>query len=321
MEETTNTAGGSGIKYLISHAPHAWKGESVSRIMWLVIAALLFPTAAGIYYFGFNAIGVIIVSVLFAVGTEWVCKHMRGKPFIMDGSAVVTGLLLALIMPPTIPLWMVAVGAIFSIGIAKEVFGGLGYNVFNPALAGRAFMMVCFAQPLTTWVAPTFFGADAVTTATPLNENFIIPPEKAAFYWDLFIGNIGGSIGETSFLLCLLGGIVLLAFKIIDWHIPVAFFGAVMIVAFLFGQDPVVHLLSGGLALGAFFMATDYATSPLTMRGRLLFGAGCGILTVLIRQLGGMPEGVCFSILLMNSLTPLIDRHLQPKPFGSVKKA
>lgn len=316
MEESPKTETNAGLKFLISHAPHAWKGISVQRIMWLVVAALMLPTAEGIYYFGLRAIGVIVTCIVFAVGSEWIFKKMRGRPFVMDGSAVVTGLLLALILPPTLPLWIAAIGAIFAIGISKEVFGGLGYNVFNPALAGRAFLMVCFAQPLTTWVAPTYFRPDAITTATPLGESFIIPPDKAAFYRDLFMGNIGGSIGETSFLLCLIGGLILILLKIIDWRIPLAFLGMVFVMALLFKADPWVHLFSGGLALGAFFMATDYVTSPVTGPGRLVFGAGCGIMTVLIRELGAMPEGVCFSILIFNAVTPLIDRHIQPKPFG-----
>ncbi len=314
---TKNTSENNvGLKLFISHAPHAWKGISVSRIMWLVMASLALPTLMGIYLFGYYALGVILVCMVFAVGTEWACKKLRKKPFVMDGSAALTGLLLALILPPTMPLWQAAVGSIFAIAIGKEVFGGLGFNIFNPALAGRAFLSVCFAGRMTTWALPMGFKFDAVTGATPLNESFVMPAAKASLHWDLFIGNVGGSIGETSLLLCLIGGIFLLVTKIIKWHIPVAFMGSVAVFALIFGEDIGFHLLAGGVVFGAFFMATDYATSPLTVKGRLIFGVGCGLITMLIRQFGGMPEGVCFSILIMNSLVPLIDRYIQPKPFG-----
>jgi len=308
-------------EFLISPGPHLWREFSVSKIMYLVVLALMFPTAAGVYFFGYHALSVIAVSVAVAVLTEYVVKKLRKRPFVMDGSAVVTGLLLALILPPTIPLWMVAVGSIFSIAIVKEAFGGLGHNIFNPALGGRAFMTACFSVKMTTWVSPTGFGADAVTTATPLNSNFIWEGDKLSLYKDLLLGNIGGSIGETSALLILVGGILLLALSIINWRIPVAYIGTVALLTFALGQDAILHILAGGLMLGAFFMATDYVTSPITARGRIIFGVGAGILTVVIRLFGGMPEGVCFSILLMNAITPLIDRYVKVRPYGLVKKA
>jgi len=308
-------------EFLISPGPHLWREFSVSKIMYLVVLALMFPTAAGVYFFGYHALSVIAVSVAVAVLTEYVVKKLRKRPFVMDGSAVVTGLLLALILPPTIPLWMVAVGSIFSIAIVKEAFGGLGHNIFNPALGGRAFMTACFSVKMTTWVSPTGFGADAVTTATPLNSNFIWEGDKLSLYKDLLLGNIGGSIGETSALLILVGGILLLALSIINWRVPVAYIGTVALLTFALGQDAILHILAGGLMLGAFFMATDYVTSPITARGRIIFGVGAGILTVVIRLFGGMPEGVCFSILLMNAITPLIDRYVKVRPYGLVKKA
>ena len=308
-------------KFLVSPGPHIWWGYSVSKIMYIVVLALMFPTAAGVYFFGYHALSVIAVSVAAAVLTEYAVRKLRKRAFVMDGSAVVTGLLLALILPPTIPLWMAAVGSVFSIAIVKEAFGGLGHNIFNPALGGRAFMAACFSVKMTTWVSPMGFGADAVTTATPLSSNFIWEGDKLSLYRDLFLGNIGGSIGETSALLILVGGILLIALSIISWMIPVAYIGTVALLTLALGQDAIFHILAGGLMIGAFFMATDYVTSPITARGKIIFGIGAGILTVVIRRFGGLPEGVCYSILFMNALTPLIDRYVKVRPYGLVKKA
>lgn len=307
-------------KFLVSPGPHIWWGYSVSKIMYIVVLALMFPTAAGVYFFGYHALSVIAVSVAAAVLTEYAVRKLRKRAFVMDGSAVVTGLLLALILPPTIPLWMAAVGSVFSIAIVKEAFGGLGHNIFNPALGGRAFLAACFSVKMTTWVSPTGFGADAVTTATPLSSNFIWEGGKLSLYRDLFLGNIGGSIGETSALLILVGGILLLALGIISWRIPVAYIGTVALLTLALGQDAIFHILAGGLMIGAFFMATDYVTSPITARGKIIFGIGAGILTVVIRRFGGLPEGVCYSILFMNAITPLIDRYVRVRPYGLVKK-
>ncbi len=306
--------------FLISPGPHLWRGQSVSKIMYIVVLALMFPTAAGVYFFGYHALSVVVVSVAAAVLTEYAVKKLRKRPFVMDGSAIVTGLLLALILPPTIPLWMAAVGSVFSVAIVKEAFGGLGHNIFNPALGGRAFMTASFSAEMTTWVLPMGFAADAVTSATPLSERFIWEGTKLSLYKDLFLGNTGGSIGETSALLILVGGILLLTLGIISWRIPVAYIGTVALLTLAFGQDAILHVLAGGLMLGAFFMATDYVTSPLTHKGRIIFGIGAGILTVVIRRFGGLPEGVCFSILLMNAITPLIDRYVKVRPYGLVKK-
>jgi len=305
---------------LISHAPHIWRGFSTSKIMYIVVAALLFPTAAGIYFFGYYAIYIILASIITAVLTEFVIKKLRKKRFIMDGSAVITGLLFALILPPRLPLWMVVIGTFFSIAVAKEAFGGLGYNIFNPALAGRAFLSVCFPKEMTTWVLPPHFNYDAVTGATPLSESFIYPPDKLSLYKDLFFGNIGGSLGETSAMLILIGAAVLFAFRIIDWRIPTFYIGTVALGSLLMGKDVLFQVLAGGLMIGAFFMATDYVTSPVTGNGRIIFGVGLGVLTVLIRNFSSMPEGVCFSILIMNAFTPLIDKYLRIKPFGFQKK-
>jgi len=307
-------------KILISHAPHIWRGLSTGKIMYMVVFALLFPTAAGIYFFGYYAVYLILISVATAVLTEFVIKKLRRKRFIMDGSAVITGLLFALTLPPRLPLWMAALGSFFAIAIAKEAFGGLGYNIFNPALAGRAFLAMCFSKEMTTWVLPSNFNYDAVTGATPLAENFAYQADKISLYRNLFFGNTGGSLGETSAMLILAGAMILIVFRIIDWRIPVFYIGVVAIGSFIMGKDILFQLLAGGLMIGAFFMATDYVTSPVTKRGRIIFGIGLGVLTVLFRNFSNMPEGVSFSILIMNAFAPLIDKYIKLKPFGFYKK-
>jgi len=309
-----------GSRMLITHAPHIWRGLSISRIMYIVVIALLFPAGAAVYFFGYYSIILIAVSVGTAVLTEYIIKKLRHKRFIMDGSAVITGLLFALILPPRLPIWMTVIGAAFSIAIAKEAFGGLGYNIFNPALVGRAFLSVCFPREMTKWVLPTYFNMDAVTGASPLGESIATQSDKLTLYKNLFFGNISGSMGETSALLILIGGIILLIFRIIDWRIPLLYLGIVALGSLILGEDIVFQLLAGGLMIGAFFMATDYATSPVTGNGRIIFAVGLGVLTVLFRNFGPMPEGVCFSILIMNAFTPLIDKYIKPKPFGFQRK-
>jgi len=303
-------------RMLITHAPHIWKGFSISKIMYIVVAALLLPAVASIYFFGYYSLILIAVSIAVAVLTEFIIKKLRHKRFVMDGSAVVTGLLFALILPPRFPIWMTIIGVIFSIAVVKEAFGGLGYNIFNPALAGRAFLSVCFPKEMTTWVLPTYFNNDAVTGASPLGESFTYQFDKIDMYKNLLFGNTAGSLGETSALLIIIGGIILLIFRIIDWRIPVFYLGTVALGSFLVGEDVIFQLLAGGLMIGAFFMATDYGTSPVTGNGRIIFGVGIGILTILFRNFGSMPEGVCFSILIMNALAPLIDKYIKPRPFG-----
>src|SRR4030066_1456181 len=307
-------------KFLISHAPYMWGGFSTSKTMFIVVFALLFPTAAAIYFFGYYAIYLILTSIATAVLTEFAIKKLRKKRFIMDGSAVVTGLLLALTLPPRIPLWMVVIGAFFSIAIVKEAFGGLGYNIFNPALAGRAFLSVCFPKEMTSWVLPPHFNYDAITGATPLSDNFTYYADKLSLYKDLFFGNRGGSLGETSVLLILIGAVILLILRIIDWKIPVIYMGIVALGSFLMGKDVLLQVMAGGLMIGAFFMATDYVSSPVTGNGRIIFAVGLGILTVLMRNFSNMPEGVCFSILIMNAFVPLMDKYIRLKPFGFIGK-
>ncbi len=315
-----NKLNGAGGELIISPSPHIHSKWSVKRTMYLVILALMLPTAASIYFFGFNAILVILTSILAAVATEYIIKLIRKKPFVMDGSAIITGLLLALTLPPTIPLWMVALGSIFAIAIVKEAFGGLGHNILNPALAGRAFMQLSFPGPMALWIAPSGFAPDAVTSASPLSDAFEKIGDNLDLYLDLLLGNTSGSLGETSALLLLAGGILLIILRIIDWRTPVAFIVTVAILSLIAGQDAVYQVLSGGLMIGAFFMATDYVTTPMTRTGKVIFGIGAGILTILIRFYGGMPEGVCYAILLMNTAAPLIDRYTQPRPYGVKKK-
>ena len=305
---------------VLSPSPHLHGSTSISKDMYLVIAALLLPTIGAIYFFGLYVLLMLATSILAAVLTEYVAKKMRHRPFFMDGSAIVTALLFVLILPPRTPLWVVLVGSIFSIAIVKEAFGGLGTNIFNPALAGRAFVSVSFAGALGRWIAPTTsWLADAVTTATPLGEGFTTTLTKPELYKALFFGNVAGSVGETSALLILIGGAILLAFGIIKWHIPVLYVATVFVMSLIMGQDPIFHILAGGLMLGAFFMATDYVTSPLTTKGRIIFAVGAGVLVMLIRRFGNMPEGVNYSILLMNAFTPLIDRYTRPRTYGFIK--
>ena len=306
-------------KLVLSPAPHLRGNASISRDMYIVTLALLLPCAGAVYFFGLYVLLMLATGVLCAVLTEYVAKLMRRQPFLMDGSAIVTGILLVLVMPPRTPLWIIAVGSVFCIAIAKEAFGGLGHNIFNPVLAGRAFVTLSFASALTRWIAPvSSFMADGVTTATPLGEGFVTTLNNGALYKALFLGNVAGSVGETSALLILIGGGILLAFGLIKWHVPVFYIGTVFLLSWVMGQDPLFHILAGGLMLGAFFMATDYVTSPLTTRGKIIFAIGAGILVVVIRVLGTMAEGVCYSILLMNAVTPLIDRYVRPRPYGYI---
>lgn len=305
--------------YLLSSSPHTHAKSSVSRIMLDVIIALLPTTAAGVWFFGLPAVWTIATCVATCLVTEALCRlAMKRENTIGDLSAVVTGLLLALNLPAGLPLWMAVVGSVFAIGIAKQVFGGLGMNPFNPALAARAFMLISFTGPMTTWLKPFWWKApDAMTTATPLAFVKQGPAEQIPGLWDLLVGNMPGCIGEVSALALALGAVYLLARKVITWHIPVSFLATVAVYALLAGRAPAhVEILTGGILIGACFMATDYVTSPTTAKGKLVFGCGCGLLCMLIRQFGAYPEGCSFAILIMNAVAPLINRWTQPKPFG-----
>lgn len=292
-----------------------------------VIIALLPASVCAVWFFGLKAAWLMATCIAAAVVTEAVCRlAMKRDNSIGDLSAVLTGLLLALNLPPDLPLWMAAVGSVFAIAVVKQVFGGLGYNPFNPALAARAFMLISFTGAMTTWSFPNGCNAaastgatsvDAVTCATPLALIKKGDVAQLSALWDLLFGNTGGCIGETCAIALLAGAVYLLVRRVITWHIPVSF----LVTMFLFalckgGVPPIFHVLSGGAILGACFMATDYVTSPITAKGKIVFGVGCGLLTMCIRSGGGYPEGVSFAILIMNAVTPLINRFTQPKPFG-----
>lgn len=311
--------------YILSSSPHTHSHASVSRIMLDVIIALLPTTAMGIWFFGMPAVWTIATCVSTCIVTEAVCRlAMRRDNTIGDLSAVVTGLLLALNLPAGLPLWMAVVGSVFAIFIAKQVFGGLGMNPFNPALAARAFMLISFTGPMTTWLKPLWWKTpEAMTTATPLaaikagSAATAVQPFNFSTF-QLLIGNMPGCIGEVSALALALGALYLLWRKVITWHIPVAFLATVAVYALIAGRAPAhVEILTGGIMIGACFMATDYVTSPTTAKGKLIFGFGCGLLCMLIRQFGSYPEGCSFAILIMNAVCPLINRWTQPRPFGA----
>ncbi len=310
--------------FKVSSSPHIRSGETTQRIMLDVIIALMPALFAGVFYFGFKALTLTVTAVVFAVAAEVVMQKIMGKPVtVNDLSAVVTGILIAFNVPASLPIWMVAVGSVFAIAIAKQCFGGLGFNFINPALAARAMLLASWPVDMTGWVAPR---ADAVSTATPLAIlGGDATGQALPSVMDLFIGNVGGCIGETSALALLIGAAYLLYRGVISHRIPAAYIGTVAVLAFLFGGvNPVTmiyHVFAGGLFLGAIFMATDYSTSPMSAKGQIIFGIGCGMLTSIIRFYGGYPEGVSYSILLMNLATPLIDRYTMPRKFGEVKKS
>ena len=322
---------------ILSSSPHTHSHASVTRIMLDVIIALLPTTAVGVYFFGMPAVWTIATCVSTCIVTEAVCRIcMKRDNTIGDLSAVVTGLLLALNLPAGLPLWMAVVGSVFAIFVAKQVFGGLGMNPFNPALAARAFMLISFTGPMTPWLKPLWWKTpEAMTTATPLAAMKPLFAAEATVsasphglcngalaglpsLWDAFVGNIPGCIGEVSAAALLLGCIYLLIRKVITWHIPVAFLVTVFVYSLVAGGAPaMLQVLTGGVMIGACFMATDYVTSPTTAKGKLIFGFGCGLLCMLIRQFGGYPEGCSFAILIMNAVCPLINRWTQPRPFGA----
>jgi electron transport complex protein RnfD len=410
---------GAEEKFLVSTSPHIRSDESIPKVMWTVVGALVPVAIAGCYFFGWKAAGIILGSVAVAVATEAAILAFRRKPLsqALDGSAVVTGLLFAMVISSNVPWYVVVVGAFFAIAAAKHLFGGLGFNIWNPALAGRAFVLAAWSLAMTAgWATP--LSVDAVSKATPLNA-LKMPVEGIEYsVGDLFFGNVPGSLGETSALLLLIGGIFLIARKYVDWRVPVSFVVTAVVLCMvipykqkepflglqaadaaggakvagvldntaaaragvqendiiieldgvkikdrgglrkevgklLYGQKAKLKvrraggeveleivsaggqvewyagysffeelafwLFSGGLILGAFFMATDMVTSPMTRKGGIIFGVGCGVLTAVIRKLGGYPEGVCYSILIMNTAVPLIDRFTVPKKFGLVQ--
>lgn len=341
-------------KLVVGPAPHVATEDSIPRIMWSVVICLMPAMAMALFTFGWYSILVTAVSIVAAVVSEYAVQKFRGVPVtVSDGSAVLTGLLLAMCLPPNVPLYMPAVGSVFAIVVAKHAFGGLGYNIWNPALAGRAFLLAAYsgAIVMTKWPILTQFmsgdirGADAVSRATPLAVLKTAPLDFMQHYSlaDIFIGKIPGCIGETSALALLIGAAYLIVKKYINWRLPLAYVLTVMVLSvvlpapdghggyhalwsggiwsepgFLFARA-IAQAFSGGLVLGAFFMAADMVTSPLTSKGQAIYGIGCGVLVAVIRLYGGYPEGVCYSILIMNTAVWIIDRFTVPRFFGEVK--
>ena len=308
-------------KLTINVSPHIVSKIDTKHMMKGVLTALIPAFLVSLYYFRMQAVYVYLACTLGCVITEATLRKVRNKKITIDDySAVLTGVLLAMVLPPKIPLWMASLAGVFAIALGKEIFGGLGQNIFNPALLARAFLMAAFPVTLTTWAKP--ITLDTVTSATPLGLAKF--EHITTSYFSLLSGNVAGCIGETSALALILGGAYLLYKKIIDYRIPVAYIGTVFIfssVMYLISPNqyvsPLFHVLAGGLLIGAFFMATDPVTSPVTVKGRWIFGIGCGLITMIIRLWGGLPEGVMYSILLMNAVTPLISRLSKPRRYGA----
>ena len=306
------------MKLTMGSSPHIRTPQRSGDLMGHVVLALLPALAVGVWQLGASALWVALVCTFTSVVTEWLCRGGKAAP---DGSAAVTGLLLAMTLPPSLPLWLAALGGAFAVAVGKMLWGGLGQNVFNPALVARAAMVLCFPRAMTD-----YHSADVTSHATPLHRMALhdLPHESVP---DLLLGLCGGSVGEISALALLLGGGYLLWRRVISWRIPVAYLATVAVLTLVLvrGDAPILwmasQLCSGGLVLGAIFLATDYATSPVTPRGRLLYGVGCGVLTVLFRYTGIFPEGVTYAILLMNALTWVIDRATPPRRFGAEKGA
>ncbi|HBB91262.1 MAG: Na+-transporting NADH:ubiquinone oxidoreductase subunit D [Bacteroidetes bacterium GWF2_49_14] len=325
----------------VSHSPHVFGSESVQKIMYRVLLAMVPAFAVSLIFFGVGALIVTGVAVVSCLVFEYLIARflLKVKPTLWDGSAAVTGVLLAFNVPSNLPVWMIVVGSLVAIGIAKMSFGGLGKNPFNPALAGRIFLLVSFPVQMTSWpkaVESRFAYLDATTGATPLGimkeglkngQPMVDLLKDIPDYGQMFLGNMSGSLGEISALALLLGGLYLLIKKVITWHIPVSILSTVVLFTGLMWlinpdkfADPLFHLLAGGVILGAIFMATDMVTSPMTPVGQIIFGVGIGLITCLIRLFGAYPEGVSFAILIMNAFVPLIDKYVKPKRFGEVVK-
>ena len=311
---------------IVSSSPHELIKESVPKIMYSVIAALLPACAMSVYFFGLDAVILILACTVSSVGSEYIIQRAMGKPAAAwDGSAAITGVLLALTLPPGFPVFGALLGSVFAIIIGKQIFGGLGFNIFNPALLGRAFLQAAYPVLITTWKEPFigFFKVDAISAATPLAllkfEGKITP------HLDLFFGNTAGSLGETSAIAILIGGLYLRYKGYVNWKLPLGYLGSMALFGGIFWlinpqkyPDPVFHILSGGAMLGAWFMVTDMVTSPTTVLGQWIFVISAGIITVIIRLFGGLPEGVMYSILMMNAMVPLLNRWTRPRVFGEV---
>lgn len=334
----------TGEKLLFSSSPHIRAGHGVRAIMLLVVVALLPAAGAGIYFFGWNALRVLLLSIVFSIAAEMLWCKVARKPVstVLDGSVLVTGLLLGMNLPPAVPWWVCLTGAVIAVWLGKQVFGGLGHNLFNPVIVARVALLIAVPGIMTTWSDPDGSwklkteATYAKTGATPLTEAKMLKgadePEKwnsiasAENLEDYFWGKQAGCVGETSALALLIGGVFLVTCGVIKWTIPLAFTGSVALITFLVNffapettPPALFHVLTGGLLLGAFFMATDMVTSPMTLTGGIVFGVGCGVITSVIRICGNYPEGVSFSILFMNAAVPLIDKVCTLRPFGFVK--
>lgn len=316
-------------KLIVSPSPHIHSGDSIERNMYNVLIALIPAFLVALYVFRLDALIITLSAVVFCVLFEYIIvKYLIKKtPTIFDGSAIITGVLLAFNVPSNLPLWILALGCLFAIGVVKLSFGGLGNNIFNPAIAGRIFLLISFPAQMTTWPAPAIAEAtDAVSSATVLGV-IKYAPETLPTLQQMLFGIETGSIGEMSAIAILLGLIYMIWKKVITWHIPISilitvalFTGVLYIINPIELYNPIIHLASGGLMLGACFMATDYVTSPMTKKGMIIYGVGIGFITMAIRLWGAYPEGVSFAILLMNAFTPLINTYTSPKRFGEVKK-
>lgn len=318
----------------VSPSPHIHSGDSTQKIMYRVVYAMIPALLWSVFVFGLDALRVTIIAVAACLAVEYLIQKylLKIKPMITDGSALITGILLAFNVPSNIPWWIIIIGSLAAIGIGKLSFGGLGNNIFNPALVGRVFMLISFPVQMTSWPVNNQSGIDAVTSATPLSiikegiSNGIPISEitqKLPATFDMLLGNIGGSLGEISALLLIIGGLYMLFTKVITWHIPVSIIATVALVAAIFWMinpeiyiNPVYHILTGGLMLGAIFMATDMVSSPMNPKGQIFYGIGIGLITISIRMFGAYPEGISFAILIMNAVTPLINTYVKPKRFG-----
>ena len=319
--------------FTIAPSPHIKGDESIRKIMYGVIIALIPALIMSTIFFGVDSLKVTFIAITACVAFEYLIQtyFLKVKPTINDGTAIITGILLAFNVPVGLPVWMIVLGSLVAIGIAKLSFGGLGQNPFNPALVGRVFLLISFPVQMTTWTAPVT-AVDGFTGATPLGllkeglksgKTLSEITNQLPGYFDMFWGNMSGSLGEISAIALIFGGIYMLWKKIITWHIPIAVLGSIAIFQGALWMinperfiDPVFHLITGGAMLGAIFMATDMVTSPMTPKGQLIFGIGIGILTVCIRDFGAYPEGISFAILIMNGFTPLINARIKPKQFG-----
>ncbi len=312
------------MQLIVTGAPHIHRRTDVSKLMWNVVIALLPALAVAIWTFGLPALKVVGVSLAACLLTEWlIARFLFHKAYtLMNGSAVITGLLLAFNLPSILPWWMVVIGSVVAIGIGKMSFGGLGCNIWNPALVGRVFLLLSFPAAMTTWPVEVPSGVDAVTGATYLSQlkhEGMSALEGNSNLLNMAVGHMNGSLGEVGTFAILIGLVWLLVTRTITWHIPVSVLAGAAAMSAILGGNPLLDLLSGGLMLGAVFMATDYVTSPMTHSGQILFGAMIGVITIIIRRFGAYPEGVSFAILLMNSFVPLINRYTKPRIFGAVR--